>query len=152
MAGDQWQLFRVRPANHPVARIAGAAHLVDRYTEAGLVRGLAADVRRGDAGFLTERLTVRPFIGQGRAGDMVVNVVLPFIHSYAEVAGSRELRDTSVELYHAFPKLADNEITREMKRMLDPQTDAKLVTTARRQQGLIHLYKRLASRIRSQWT
>ena len=141
----QWQLFRVRPANHPVVRIAGAARLVDRYIDVGLVRGLEEEVRRGDAGALTERLAVRPFVGRGRARDAAVNVVLPFLHAYAGIDGSLGLGDKCVELYHAFPRLEDNEITREMTGLLGRRAVRALVTGARRQQGLMHLYKGLAT-------
>ena len=141
MSAEQWKLFRVRPANHPVIRITGAAHLVDRYLDVGLARGLADEVGRGDATLLLTRLTVRPFIGKGRAGDMVVNVVLPFLHAYAAIAQSSALRRSCVEVYHALPKLEDNEITREMKRLLHREADPPLEIRARRQQGLIHLYR-----------
>ena len=143
MSARQWRLFRVRPANHPVARVTGAAHLVDRYIEAGLVRGLAAEVQRGSARLLIESLMERPFIGRGRAGDMAVNVVLPFLHAYGGVTRTPALAKASSELYRVFPKLEENEITREMRRLLGRESDISQVTTARRQQGLAHLYKGL---------
>lgn len=34
---SQWHLFRVRPGNHPRHRILGAAHLLDRYLDVGLI-------------------------------------------------------------------------------------------------------------------
>ena len=52
MSQNRWRLFRVRPANHPVTRIAGAAHLVERYMEKGLVRGLEQAVAQGRVGCL----------------------------------------------------------------------------------------------------
>ena len=45
-----------------------------------------------------------------------------------------------MEIYRRMPGLADNEITREMKRLLPPGVDTR---GARRQQGLIHLYKHM---------
>ena len=144
MSPKHWQLFRVRPANHPVRRIIGAAYLVDRCMDTGLVRGLEEDVRRGDAVGLTERLTVRPYIGNGRARDLVINAVLPFLHAYSELRRSPALGRRCIEIYHAFPKLEDNEITREMKRLLELEAKATEGSGARRQQGLIHLYKSLA--------
>ena len=141
MPAGRWALFRVRPANHPVARMLGAAHLVDRHMERGFARGLAAEVQGGDPRSLREGLTVRPFIGAGRAGDVAVNVVLPFLHAFAQVAGLPALGRAAVDRYHAFPKLEENELTRETRRVLGPRLDPKWVRGARRQQGLIQLYK-----------
>lgn len=144
MSVGEWRLRRGRPANHPLARIAGMAHLLDRHMESGLLGGLAEEVRRGDARALARRLRVPPFIGGDRAGDMAVNVVLPLLHSYAAMRGDATLREGCVRLYQVFPKLSDNEITREMKRLLAVEGASKVVSTARRHQGLVHMYKRLA--------
>ena len=73
---------------------------------------------------------------------MVVNVVLPFFYSWAEERRDARLRDRCLELYRAHPPLSQNSITREMERMLLPDGASKTVTTALRQQGLIHLYKK----------
>ena len=139
-----WNLFRVRPANHPVVRIKGMACLVDRYVEDGLLRGLVAEVMANSAGRLLNRMTLRPFIGKGRAGDMIVNVVLPMLHAYGGVSKSRQLRSACADLYRSFPKLAENEITREMRRLLPQERVAGVVTNARRQQGLMRLYRGVA--------
>ncbi|MGH2541684.1 MAG: DUF2851 family protein [Ardenticatenaceae bacterium] len=140
MSSDEWRLFRVRPTNHPVARIEGAARLIDRFLTTGLVSGLEELVSGNDARLMIENLTAQPFIGKGRAGDMAVNVVLPCFHAYARIRKSEALRRRSVEIYEAFPKLQDNEITREMRRLL-PALSANRISTARQQQGLIQLYK-----------
>ena len=140
----EWNLFRVRPANHPVVRIMGMARLVDRYVENGLLRGLVAEVMVSSARHLLNRMTLRPFIGKGRAGDMIINVVPPLLHAYGGVSRSGELRRTCADLYCSFPKLAENEITREMRRLLPQAEVAGVVTNARRQQGLMRLYHGVA--------
>ena len=142
MSARRWALFRVRPANHPARRIVGAAHLIDRYAATGLVEGLADDVRCGDAGWLVKkRLSAPPFVGRGRAGDMAVNVVLPALHAWAGLRRDSKLRETCLELFRSFPKLSENEITREMRRLLAPRGAAVDAATSRRQQGLMHLYR-----------
>jgi hypothetical protein len=142
-----WHLFRVRPANHPVRRVAGAAHLVDRFVDTGLLAGLVDRVSSDGRQVLVRDLTMRPFIGVGRARDMAVNVVLPFVHAWSGVARRPDSRARSLELYRAFPALEDNEVTREMKRLLFPGRDDVEARGARRQQGLIHLYGRLTGRL-----
>ena len=147
MAADAWRLHRVRPANHPVRRVIGAAHLVERYIESGLVRGLEEDVRRCNAGFLVQRLAVSPFIGRGRAREMAASVVLPFLHALAGIRRDLSLRRECLELYRGFPRLEDNEVTREMKRLLSQEGEALEITGARRQQGLIQLYRTMKRRV-----
>ena len=147
VAADRWQMFRVRPPNHPVRRVTGAAHLVDRYLESGLVRGLEEDVRRGEARHLVRRLTVRPFIGTGRAREVAVNVVLPFMYAWAGSRRDQSLGRLCRELYSQFPKLQGNDITREMVRLLSAGGEAPEITGARRHQGLIHLYRVMTGRV-----
>ena len=144
VAESAWRLFRVRPTNHPVVRILGAASLLERFMETGLTAGLTSVVLSGGAAAVRRSLTVPGHIGRGRAGDIAVNVVLPFLHAHAGVTRSRALARKCVDLYRAYPRLQENEITREMKDLLstlDARTD---VLGARRQQGLIHLYKTMS--------
>ena len=166
LAAAEWHCFRVRPANHPRHRIAGAARLLARFLyvesleteveEGQLIRELGQVVDRGSAAKLTSALTVAAdpgqptaglaYVGAARAKDLAVNVVLPFFHALAEAENTGS--SPALKLYHGFGKLQDNELTREMATLLlEPGTEpggAKIVTTARRQQGLIHLHRQLA--------
>ncbi len=155
MNAAEWHCFRVRPANHPRHRIGGAARLLARCmpsaadgavaVEDSLVSFFNKAVNSGKPASLTGALAVKAdgekgsaYIGTGRARDMAVNVALPFCH--ARQGGG----DTAaLALYRAFPKLQENEVTREMKERLLPPEWAGLVSTARRQQGLIHLHRQL---------
>jgi len=49
-----WHTFRVRPANHPARRVAGRAHLVDRYLDFGLETGLEDRLAAGRPSNLIE--------------------------------------------------------------------------------------------------
>jgi hypothetical protein len=144
MARAQWNLFRVRPSNNPVRRIAGAAVLVDGFIDNGPARALESDILSLSPRQLVRRLTVPKAIGVGRAADMVVNVLLPFFGAYAGFRGSRQLHGRCTELYRAFPRLADNEITREMARLLGRDAVEAAVAGARAQQGLMHVYRKIA--------
>ena len=141
MRADRWNMFRVRPANHPARRVMGAARLVDRYVESGLVRGLEEELRGGKARRLVQALTVRPFIGRDRACDLAVNVVLPLMHALAGIRRDAVLASLCLDLYRAFPRPVDNEVTREMRRLLSSNGAKLEITGARRHQGLMHLYK-----------
>ena len=146
-----WHCFRVRPANHPLRRIAGAAGLLARFLEPGLVAGLgeAADTRSTKK--LASALTVvggrssgAATVGQGRARDLAVNVVLPFLHALAVKACHPGAGEAHLDLYRRFPKLQENELTREMARQLLPPAWRPEVKGARRQQGLLHLHQLLS--------
>ena len=53
----QWRLFRVRPPNHPRRRIIGAAELIARFTDVGLIAGLGRAASTGKPATLTDALT-----------------------------------------------------------------------------------------------
>ena len=139
LSRDAWDLHRVRPTNHPAMRVVGAASIVDMYLDRGLLSGLEEDLREHGPRYVSKRLTVRPYVGAGRAGDIVVNVVLPFLHAYAGIRRDRALGDLCLKGYQSFPRLSDNDILREMRRLLG--LDLITVHNARRQQGLMQLYR-----------
>ena len=138
MERKEWHLFRVRPANHPAARIEGVAELVARFLECGLLTGLADECRSPSQ--LATALTVdgrgggTASIGAGRARDLAVNAVLPLLHA---MDGGTE--SSFLTLYRRFPKLQGNEVVREMTEQLFPEAWRAEVNSARRQQGLLHL-------------
>ena len=118
--------------------------MADRFIDSGPAQGLESDVRNLSPGRLTKSLVVPKAIGAGRAADMVVNVLLPFFGAYAGFRGSWQLYERCTELYRAYPRLADNEVTREMRRLLGDEAVATAIAGAREQQGLMHVYRRIA--------
>jgi len=146
----EWHLTGLRPCNRPQLRIVGAGYLLARYIEKGLVSGvlelvMGADLKRGyrilEHGMMvTGDGAKSALIGWGRAREMVVNVVLPFSFAWGETKLQPELREHTFELYRSYPKLEENQVTRQMQRQLFSEEVTKVVNSARRQQGLIHLY------------
>ena len=134
-----WHLFRVRPPNHPVRRITGAAYLLDACLDAGLTETLTDTLVDGGIRQLNARMEQPPHIGKARARDIVVNVALPCLHAYGTTRGDDSLAQVALEAYAKAPKLQDNEITREMRRLCGIGKEVKM--TARRQQGMIGLYR-----------
>ena len=144
MSVKEWRLFRVRPSNHPRRRIAGAARILDRFVDLGLAHGLIQAAAGPDE--LTAALTVEAgaggkgsLIGRDRARDLAVNAALPFMHGLAAVGQEPDTAQAALELYSRFPKLQENELTREMAAQLIDPAWAGAASTARRQQGLLHL-------------
>ena len=155
MSAREWHCFRIRPSNHPLRRIAGAAHLLDRFLEPGLVAGLNLVAQTGNPRELTSALFVpggpgdaMACIGTARARDLAMNVVLPFLdnlHQFpGDADGGQAHGQTYLELYRRFGKLQDNDLTREMGGQLLGPEWACLLNNARRQQGLLHLQRILA--------
>jgi hypothetical protein len=148
-----WEFFRVRPDNQPQRRLIGAARLFAHFMGEGLVERAMRLVR--ESGPDTERLEAgiavgaaghypeeeRALIGQGRAREVAVNIILPFAFARAEASSQPALAEQALELYIRCPKLGENEITRRMTALLFGGNGSKLIDSARRQQGLIHLEK-----------
>ena len=106
---------------------------------------------QGNPSTLTRALSVRSgmehepaLIGPGRARDIVVNAVLPFLHGLASLTGEASKSSAMLELYRQYGKLTENEITRELASVLQPAEWGRVARTARQQQGLIHLQRLLA--------
>ena len=147
MAGTEWHCFRVRPANHPRRRIAGAARLLARFLEPGLLKGLRTVAAVAPPRALTRALSVASdtsqgpaYIGEDRARDLAVNVALPLFHSMASSQGQPDEAEGCLKLYRQFGKLQGNDLTREMTEQLLPAGWAGVVDSARRQQGLVYLH------------
>ncbi len=146
----QWRLFRVRPPNHPRRRLVGAAELVARFADGGLIDGMQRAALVGEPSQLTDALSVRDnagksaFIGPARAKDIAVNVVLPFLHGRQALAGDAHRAQAMLDLYRDYGPLTDNEITRELAAALQEPGWGRIADNARRQQGLIHLQRLLA--------
>ncbi len=151
LARGEWKLFRVRPSNHPSRRLMGMAALLDRAWEAGLAGWAASLVATGSVADVRGGLTVAgdgpggALVGADRASDLAVNVVLPFVRAWGNVSRDAGLSATALGLYRAWPALQENSVTAEAARLLagGEGVDARgLRRSARRQQGLIRVYRR----------
>ena len=164
---DAWDMFRVRPANFPVRRIAAISHLILRYRQKGMLSGMVSMVEEAhlnkghhqlEAGLVVTsnsywgthldlgssiRIDNSPLLGKGKAADIVVNVLLPFTFTWGGLSSHPELEQKSLDLYRSYPRLAVNAIEQHMVRQL--RLNSSLVNSARRQQGLIHIYNTLCT-------
>ena len=146
LSPEEWHCFRVRPSNHPRRRIVGAAALLDRFLDGGLVPGLTAAALGGPKELLSA-LTAdggsngkSKLIGRGRAADLAVNAALPFLHGLAVSSGRDSQAGAYLDVYHRFGKLESNELAREMARRLINPDWGSAAANARRQQGLMQLH------------
>ncbi len=167
MSRDDWQLFKVRPSNLPVRRMIAMSYLLLRYREEGVVVGMVELVKaaslcqayaRLENGLIINtggyrashfdfgggiKIRNQTLLGSRRAADIAVNVILPFIVAWGQFTSQPELVEKSLNLYHYYPGLAENSVERHMRRQL--RLSSSLVNSARRRQGLIHIYRTLCT-------
>ena len=77
-------------------------------------------------------------IGRGRAGEIAINVVLPFFTALARRNKDTALENRVLNMYLHYPALPANELTRYMSGILLSRRGVK--ARACLQQGLIRLY------------
>jgi len=162
MSANAWHLFRVRPNNSPVRRLAAMSYLILRYREKGILTELVGLVQETPVGHgyhalekgllvttggcgashsdfgSSSRIESSTLVGRGRAADIVVNVLLPFTFAWSRFTSQPELERKALDLYYRYPRLAVNSVDRHMMYQLGLSCD--LVDSARRQQGLTHIY------------
>ena len=167
MPSDAWEVFRVRPANFPVRRIAAMSYLILRYGKKGLADErvntiMEACLNKGhcrlEAGLVVTsnsywgthydlgsgiRIDSSPLLGRERAADIAVNVLLPFTFAWGGHISKPELEEKSLDFYRSYPRLAANTVEQHMIRQLG--LDRSQVNSARRQQGLIYIYNTLCT-------
>jgi len=160
MSQNDWHLTHIYPNNSPVRRIIAQSHSLQRYHRDGLLQGMLQLVRETplvaghhrlenglivlsegywqdhhDFGLKTRKSAL---LGHSKAGEIIVNVILPFAFAWGEVANEPELKERAISFYNHYPKLAENEVTRHMASQLCLEDNAAL--SACRQQGLIHIF------------
>jgi len=154
MFRDDWHLFKVRPNNSPVRRIAAMSYLILHYKERAISRSrrrlekrllvTANDYWAGYFDFgLGGQIRSLTLLGSSRAADIVVNVLLPFTLAWCQLTSQPELARKVLDLYRHYPELAVNTIERQVRGQLG--LNSGLVNSARRQQGLIHIYNTLCT-------
>lgn len=161
---EQWQFSRSRHGNTPVRRVVALARLVEDHDRGFVARfdDLAgqgapdgdwrprwAAVQAEPDAYWAEHLDVgkrasrkaRHLVGETRARDVWVNVVLPVLVAAGDAEGAEAKRRRAIALYHAHPPLQSNHKTRwvaEQVLGLPAKGDAK--ENAKAQQGMLELH------------
>ena len=163
MQEGDWNLSHIYPNNSPVRRIVAQSYLLERYCRGKLLTGILqlvkeAPLPRGyhvlensltvagdcywqdhfdfDVGCKTK---ISALLGNSKAGEITVNVILPFAFSWGELTNEGKLTEKAIDLYRDYPKLADNGLTRHMRNQLGLEEPFDF--TACYQQGLIHVFR-----------
>ena len=154
LAGDvpSWTGAAGRPSNRPEARLAAAAYLVAAWWLNGGPLRHALNV----IGCAERSSNVRGrycvgdgALGAGRAGEIVVNAVLPVLAAWAEVGRDDALYANALRFYREHPSLPSNSVYEEANRVLTRRGfRAGRLRGARRQQGVMHIYRSMLLRPR----
>jgi hypothetical protein len=163
MTEDDWSFSRIYPNNSPVRRIIAQSYLFERYCEGKLLAGILHLVKEapllnghqalengltvtGDGHWrdhfdfaIRSKTKISALLGNSKAGEIAVNVILPFAFYWGESAGDAKLMQKATDLYRNYPKLAENCLTRHMTNQLSLKALSGLTTC--HQQGLIHIFR-----------
>jgi hypothetical protein len=163
MREGDWNFSHIYPNNSPVRRIVAQSYLLERYRAGKLLAGILQLVKEaplpaghrvlengltvaGDGYWqdyfdfdVRSKTKISALLGHNKAGEIIVNVILPFAFSWGELANEPELMKKARELYNSYPQLAENEITRHMAKQLCLEEPSDFA--ACHQQGLIHIFR-----------
>jgi hypothetical protein len=167
MSAGDWHSFKVRPGSLPRRRLAAMSYLLCRVREEGLLPVLIRELESASPekhfyglkewllvsadGFWAENLdfglparrVVPALLGVDRADIIVVNVLLPLVAAWGQATANAEMAARAEEIYRGYPALAENTLERHMRHQLGISRCP--VNMARRQQGLLHIYKTLCA-------
>ncbi|MGA2748213.1 MAG: DUF2851 family protein [Verrucomicrobiota bacterium] len=156
-----WRLYGLRPANQPQRRLALAAHWLaardfmdklEQWFTAEQAAGILPDSLLACLqpplddfwswhwGFQTPRLSMpQPLLGESRATDLAINVILPWFWTRARAGKNEPLARTAEDRFLLWPAAQDNARLRlARQRLLGGQPSVRLRTAAG-QQGLLQI-------------
>ena len=162
-----WKFHGLRPANHPQRRLALAAHWLAKDNLVSQIEDwIAADisdqkllsslhkifhVERDDFWswhwtFKSARLAKpQPLLGEARATDLAVNVVLPWLWIRSACArppgGNEKLQDEVERRFLAWPAAEDNSVFKLARQRLLGTSSARVLKGAAAQQGLMQIVR-----------
>jgi hypothetical protein len=147
-ASPLWRPRCRRPANHPRRRLAGAARLLARAPSGLAAYAGACVTAEVSPGAAVRAWTVAgeggaspALVGRGRAIEILVNAVLPFLAAGGAGADGA-VREQALALFCSLPGTGGYGATAHLERALALPGGRGLTGSARRQQGLLYLLHR----------
>lgn len=155
----QWNLFRIRPANHPVRRILQAALIIDRLLDKGFlntVLNVFTTSEKNTPGSFIDNLkhglenqadnkNLIGSLGKSHLQTVIGNVFLPILYLYAGKVNDTNLKEKVRTTYLQIPAENGNYITEFMSNYLSPQQKKHFNSKFIFQQGLMNLYFRFCN-------
>jgi hypothetical protein len=152
----KWNMFRVRPANHPVKRLIQASIFVTNMLESGLLSALENAITddanlslKNISAILSKQFTtpdnrLDSIEKTGKTMNLTIagNIILPIMYLYGEKTDNAGLKIKVRNLYQQFPPLQDNYILTFMKEYLSEEQAKAINGSYAFQQGLMNIYFR----------
>jgi hypothetical protein len=107
-----WVLNRVRPANHPVRRLASFGALLDGVAADGLLPTLLELPLDDGRTWRAWLEGVQPAIGRSRADQICVNVLAPFLAAFAEATDDDDLAEQVALVWERLPGSVDDSVAK----------------------------------------
>jgi hypothetical protein len=157
-----WKFHSLRPANHPQRRLALAAHwLAANNLPERLTRWCALESEDSPDESLLEILqsprddfwswhwTLRsarlkkpqPLLGNARATDLAVNVILPWLFARAVEGRNKKLQFELQKRFNSWPAAEDNATLKLARQRLLDGAGRGILKTAATQQGLLQIVR-----------
>ena len=142
-----WTLNRVRPANHPVARLASLASLIAGLREASLFEHFLGLPLDGGKSWERWLASARPSIGASRRQQVIVNIFAPFLAAYTEVTRDDELSERVAGDWERLPGAVSDRIARQTRRQIVGNVRFP-IKLALEEQGLHEIYRNGCAELR----
>lgn len=163
-----WRWSGVRPLNYPHRRLALAAHwiasgnfaarleksLLSATPGRSAARSFLAQLRPTDDPFWSRHWTClsprfqqpQPLLGQPRATDLAVNVVLPWLWARSQHGAELGIQNHIVALHKEWPASEDNAVLKFARERLLGLHSKTRPSTAAEQQGLLQIIRDFCDR------
>jgi hypothetical protein len=150
-----WQLFRIRPVNHPAIRLLQISDFLYNSLETSLFHKILKLFSFSSGSFNLKDFTIKLYqvlqtrseflperykLGKTRIDTILVNIILPLVVVYAREKSYNQLEQAALKVYREFHGLPDNYITQYMQNLMKPEQMKLTKKKAIYQQGLLKLY------------
>ena len=150
-----WNLFRIRPQNHPAVRILQIADFLWSGLESSLFNNILKIFSFPQDRFDFEKFRINLYrlfqmpseelgekykLGKTRIDVIFINIILPLIVLYARKMSFAQLEKIALEIYSQYHGLSENFIVSRMSVFMDKTQKRILRKKAVYQQGILKLY------------
>lgn len=150
-----WNLFRLRPVNHPAIRLLQIADLMHQSLQGSLFNKFiklfsfpVGSLKMTEFYqrlynlfiFPGEFLPEKYNMGKTKLDTIFINIILPLALLYAQENKFPEMTDAILYIYKNYHPLPDNYITKAMRQFMDTSQIRLSRKKAVYQQGILHIY------------
>ena len=151
-----WQLFRIRPGNHPLFRLILLCEFLYNCLQDGVLNFFLNTVEAAQPDPQKRYQTFRkqfspkqegllpnnPGLGITVINNIYINIYLPILYLYYQKLARTEMTESVLQSYLTFKALPENYITRFMCNHINPSQVSTVNKKTLYQQGLIDIYYR----------